>query len=151
MDSAIPTPAKATMSGLCFVLCASHSTKNALFCNIVRKGGCASTFKRLPVRTALMSSSALAECLVSESARQSSLRTCARSCICPLLLSFLSHCLFLFRLMCCGCCGDKIIRISADVYICDFACCLTRDREEMNRSNASVRAILQQLWTWLFR
>ena len=33
---------------------------------------------------------ALAECLVSESARQSSLRTCARSCICPLLLSFLN-------------------------------------------------------------
>ena len=42
------------------VVCASHSTKNALFCNMVRKGGCASTFKRLPVRTALMSSSALA-------------------------------------------------------------------------------------------
>ena len=39
MDSAIPTPAKAMMSGPCFVLCANHSTKNALFCNIVRKGG----------------------------------------------------------------------------------------------------------------
>ena len=121
MDSATPTPAKAMMSGPCFVLCASHSTKNALLCNIVRKGGCASTFKRLPVRTALMSSSALAECLVIESARQSSLRTCARSCICPLFLDQM-HCFFLFRLMCCGCCCDKIIRISADVYICDFAC-----------------------------
>ena len=69
MDSATPTPAEAMMSGPCFVLCASHSTKNALFCNMVRIGGCASTFKRLPVRTALMSSSALAECLVSESAQ----------------------------------------------------------------------------------
>ena len=80
-------PAKAMMSGPCFVLCASHSTKNAFFCNMVRNGGCASTFKRLPVRTALMSSSCFVECFVSESSRQSSLRTCARPCICPLLLS----------------------------------------------------------------
>ena len=73
-----------------------------------------------------MSSSALAECLVSESARQSSL-----SYTCKVVhlsaVAFLSqhldqmHCFFLFRLMCCGCCGDKIVRISADVYICNFA------------------------------
>ena len=46
-----------------------------------RNGGCASTFNRLPVRTASMSSAGLAECFVRESARQSSLRTCARSWI----------------------------------------------------------------------
>ena len=40
---------------------ASKPTKNVLFCNMVRNGGCASTFKRFPVRTALISLSALAE------------------------------------------------------------------------------------------
>ena len=150
MDSAIPTPAKAMMSGPCFVLCASHSTKNALFCNMVRKGGCASTFKRLPVRTALMSSSALAECLVSESARQSSLHVQGRASV---------HCCFPFSTS-----GSNALFLSVPVDVlwmlwrqdCSHQCgcvhlqfrrlCLTRGREEimLNRNNALVRATLQQ-------
>ena len=42
-------------------------SRSALFCNMVRNGGRASTFNRLPVRTALMSLSGFAECFVSES------------------------------------------------------------------------------------
>ena len=77
-----------------------------------------------------MSSSALAECLV-----RLGQRTCQAiltSYMCKVMhlsaVAFFSqhldqmHCFFLFRLMCCGCCGDKTIRISADVCICDFAC-----------------------------
>ena len=151
MDSAIPTPAKAMMSGPCFVLCASHSTKNALFCNMVRKGGCASTFKRLPVRTALMSSSALAECLVSKSARQSSLRTCARSCICPLLLSFLNIWIKCIVSFCSGwCVADAVVtRLFASVRMCTSAISPVMSdqrprRKMLNRNNALVRATLQQ-------
>ena len=64
MDSAIPAPANAMMCVLgiqqkCFVL--QHGTEGRLCVNI----------QEAARQTALMSSSALAECLVSESARQS--------------------------------------------------------------------------------
>ena len=143
MDSAIPTPAKAMMSGPCFVLCANHSTKNALFCNMVRKGGCASTFKRLPVRTALMSSSALAECLVSESARQSSLRTCARSCICPLLLSFLNIWIKCIVSFCSGwCVVDAVVtRLFASVRMCTSAVSPVMSRSSSCQSKLSKKHV----------
>ena len=89
------------------MLRAGHSTRNSLFLNTARNGECASTFKRLPASADLINSSALAERFVKESARQSSLRACARSSVhycfpfatsCFLLLLLLLSCQCLHRL-----------------------------------------------------
>ena len=71
----------------------SQTARKALCFRSDLNGGCESTPLRMPVSTDLMRASAFAECLVSESLKQSALTTCARSSMAPELDSFLNICI----------------------------------------------------------